>query len=155
MFYTFRLEEWNLFISGGFQAPTGAEPSLERKRNSSPPPPSGQIPEYAPVFCKKVKTKNFYVVSSTVHQKSFKTPRLMNKFKLCPQKEFILLSKQYIVVVKITEQGWKKKTSFSHHWPYLFYVPRLLVVKTNACEFSSFYDCIFFKMLYSAIHCSS
>jgi len=38
-------------------------------------------------------------------KKSFKTPRLMNKFKLCPQKEFILLSEQYIVVVKINEQG--------------------------------------------------
>ena len=53
-------------ISWGFQAPTGSEPSLERKRNLSPPP-SGQIPEYAPVFCKKVKTNKFYVVSSTVH----------------------------------------------------------------------------------------
>jgi len=32
-------------ISGGFQAPTGAEPPLEREKNLSPP---GQIPEYAP-----------------------------------------------------------------------------------------------------------
>ena len=31
-------DQWNLMISGGFQAPTGATP------------PSGQIPEYAPEY---------------------------------------------------------------------------------------------------------
>ena len=32
----------NLLISGGFQAPTGAEPPLEKFK-----PPPGKIPEYA------------------------------------------------------------------------------------------------------------
>ena len=40
------LDQWNLLISEGFQAPTGAEPPLESEKNLSPPP--GQIPEYAP-----------------------------------------------------------------------------------------------------------
>ena len=31
------LNQWNLLISGGFQAPTVAEPPLEREKNLSPP----------------------------------------------------------------------------------------------------------------------
>jgi len=46
------LDLCNLLISGGFQAPTGAEPPLERKKCKPPP---GQIPEYTP----DLKTKHF------------------------------------------------------------------------------------------------
>ena len=41
------LDQWNLWISGGFQAPTCAEPPPGKKKNLSPPP--GQIPDLAPV----------------------------------------------------------------------------------------------------------
>ena len=34
-FFTFTLEQWNPWISRGFQAPTGAKPALERKQNLS------------------------------------------------------------------------------------------------------------------------
>ena len=37
----------NLWISGGFQAPTGAEPPWKERKKLSPP---GHIPEYAPVW---------------------------------------------------------------------------------------------------------
>ena len=47
-------------ISGGFQAPTGAEPPLERKNVSRPP---GKIPEYAPEFMKSAVTAKFYGVN--------------------------------------------------------------------------------------------
>ena len=40
------LDQWNLLILGGFQAPTGAEPLTGKRKNLSPPPE--QIPEYAP-----------------------------------------------------------------------------------------------------------
>ena len=40
------LDLCNLLISGGFQAPTGAESPPGKKKNVSPPPE--QIPEYAP-----------------------------------------------------------------------------------------------------------
>ena len=30
-------DQWNLLISGGFQAPTGAEPPLEREKKFKPP----------------------------------------------------------------------------------------------------------------------
>ena len=33
------LDQGNLLISGGFQAPTGAEPPLEREKKINPPPP--------------------------------------------------------------------------------------------------------------------
>ena len=47
------LDQWNLLISGGFQAQTGAEP------------PPGQIPEYAPDYgiilnINYVKLKNIW-----------------------------------------------------------------------------------------------
>ena len=41
-------DQWNLWISGGLQAPTGAEAHLERNENFPPPHPPGQIPDYAP-----------------------------------------------------------------------------------------------------------
>ena len=42
------LDQWNLWISGGFQPPTGAQsPPLRKEKNVKPP---GQIPEYAPGF---------------------------------------------------------------------------------------------------------
>ena len=41
------LDQWNLLISGGFQAPTGAEPPWKDKKVQAPP---GQIPEYAPGY---------------------------------------------------------------------------------------------------------
>ena len=39
------LDQWNLWITGVFQAPTCAEPPPVKKKSLSPP---GQIPEYAP-----------------------------------------------------------------------------------------------------------
>ena len=39
------LDHLNLWISAGFQAPTGAEPPWKEKKKISLP---GQIPEYAP-----------------------------------------------------------------------------------------------------------
>ena len=64
------LDQWNLLISGSFQAPTGAAPPGKKKMWDPPP---GQIPEYAPkkqwlpinIYSEMV----FKVLLSTVYRK--------------------------------------------------------------------------------------
>ena len=63
-------DQWNLWISGGLQAPTGAEDHLERNENFPPPHPPRKIPDYAP-GC------DYYMINSSKNEQNYKELSIM------------------------------------------------------------------------------
>ena len=69
------VDQWNLLISGGFQAPTGAEPPpLEREKNLSPPWTNSWIrpwASYAAIFILSTENTGFRTTENRIYREEF------------------------------------------------------------------------------------